>query len=81
MVEHVHEALWGEVDIEGEMDESRVHDNGKSTFALLNYRFGEHMLIITDKGVIAILKESLVFFGCRGVTECRSADDKDAVEI
>ena len=47
------------MDVEGEMNESWVHYESQTAFALLNDGSGEHVLVITDGGVVAVLEKGL----------------------
>ena len=80
MVEDVDEALGGQVDIEGEVDEGWVHDDGEAAFALFDNCLGEDGLVVTDRGMVTVGEKRLeVAFGCIAV--CGSSGGEDEVEV
>jgi hypothetical protein len=82
VVEHVDESLRGQMDIEGEVDEYGVHDDGESSFALLDNGICENGLVVANRSVISILEVGLeVRLSGRSVAECRCSGGEDALEV
>ena len=82
MVEDVDEALWGEVNVESEVDEGGVHYDGKPAFALLYDRLGKHGFVVANRSVVAVLEVRLeVCFRSTCVAKGWGAGGEDAVEV
>ena len=47
------------MDVEGEVDEVGVHDEGKSAFALFEDSVGKHGLVVANGGMISVGEEGL----------------------
>ena len=64
------------------MDESWVHNYGKSPFTLFDDGFRENGLVVGNRCVVTVLKEGLEVFLCSGsITHCRCTDCENPVEI
>ena len=82
LVQYVNKTLGGEVDVECKMDKVRVHNQHKTSFALLDNRLFEDCLIVADRRVVVICTIGLkVFFAGFCVAECRGSEDKDSIQI